>query len=172
MDLDQRICRQQQYDRDWKLQRSADETSVPKGISDRPGFARAHMQIMRRESTADFALWWGPQDKGMWGADFNFLKRYHPEECKRADLDIERRVVETMLGSVAGLDLKEIVKRWVVKDELITQPKIGAIDEGQMYRLHLPMDLYIKLGQRRKNLRDPKPGPSIRTEDVVAELFR
>ena len=108
----------------------------------------------------------------MWGADFNVLERYHPEECTRADLSIERRLVETMLGSVTGVELKETVKRWVVKDELMTYPKIGEINDRRLYRLVLPMDLYIKLGQRRKNLRNPKPGPSVPAQDAIAEVFR
>ena len=173
MDLEGRICRQRQFDKKWNWKHVLlAETPLPEGFGNRSSLALAHMRVMRRESKADFALWWGPNDKGMWGADFNFLKRYHPEECTRADLAIERRSVETMLGSVTGLELKEIAKRWVVKDELMTEPKIGEIDDARMYRLHLPMDLYIKLGQRRKNLRDPKPGPSIPTQDAVAELFR
>lgn len=173
MDLGQRICRQMQFGRDWKWRPlMAEEQRLPDSFADRSDFAMTHLKVMRAKSKADFAIWWGPKDKGMWGADFNFLKRYHPEACTRTDLAIECRLVETMLGSVTGEELKEIVKRWLEKDELISFPEIKEVKDQRIYRLHLPMDLYIKLGQRRKNLRDPKPGPLIRTKDVVSELFR
>lgn len=46
-----------------------------------------------------------------------------------------------------------------------------AIQDDEDIRLHIPMDLSIKLGQRKKNLGDPKPGPVIPAEEVRARIF-
>ena len=64
--------------------------------------ARAHMTVMRNKSRADFALWWGPADRGMWGADFNYLRRYNPQFYSEADFRIRRRAIETMTGGVTS----------------------------------------------------------------------
>ena len=172
-DLQQRIVRQMQFGKDWKWQPSGSETPLPETFRDRSDFARSYMKAMCRESKADFALWWGPEDKGMWGADFNFLKQYDPKHCTRADLTIERRQVETILGSVSGAELKQIWLRWGTKRGLIALPdlKLGELDDEMSYQLNIPIDLYIKLGQRRKNLGSPVPGPTVATEAVVAEMF-
>ena len=37
---------------------------------------------------------------------------------------------------------------------------------------HIPVDLYIKLGQRKKNLGNPREAPGIPSEDVMIEIFR
>jgi hypothetical protein len=109
----------------------------------------------------------------MWGFDFNFLKSYQPEFYTQADFRIRHRVAETMTGGVSGADLKEIWNRWGKNQELLSVPEIpiDAVDDEKEYRLNVPMDLYIKLGQRKKTLNDPKPGPPISDEAVMAEIF-
>jgi hypothetical protein len=132
------------------------------------------MNIMKAKSKADFALWWGPADKGMWGADFNDLESYNPEFYTEADFRTQHRHYETTIGSVSGTDLKIIWNRWGTNHELQSVPKVtlDAIEDEKQYRVHIPMDLYIKLGQRRKNLFEPKEGPRIPSEQVMAEIFR
>jgi hypothetical protein len=49
---------------------------------------------------------------------------------------------------------------------------LDAIDEEKQYHVHIPMDLYIKLGQRKKNLGNPKAGPGIPAEEVIVEIFK
>lgn len=173
-DLNNRIVRQMQFGKKWKWLRVSSEKAMPDHYRTRDDLARLHLTTMRKKSGADFALWWGPADKGMWGADFNFLKRYDPKACTKADLAIERRQVETMLGSVTGAELKQIWNRWGLKQELQAVPEVESsnLNDEQSYRLIVPMDLYIKLGQRRRNLSAPNSGPTIDTGAIVSELFR
>jgi hypothetical protein len=174
-DLKQRIARQMQFDSAWKWSpvKADSDRPLPAEFRDRAGFAGVLLKTMHQQSGADHSLWYGPADRGMWGADFNFLKRYDPAHCTAADLSIERRQVETMTGSVTGAELKQIWNRWGIRRELISVPPIDAasINGSTTYRLHIPMDLYIKLGQRKRNLVDPKPGPLISITEVVSELF-
>ena len=44
------------------------------------------------------------------------------------------------------------------------------INDESEYRIHIPMDLYIKLGQRKKNLRDPRPGPKFTAEELALRV--
>ena len=129
---------------------------------------------MRRESGADLALWWGPADKGMWGYDFNFLRRYNPALYTQADSRTQHRLAETMTGGVSGIEIKEIWNRWGRNRQLLSVPEIqvDAVVNREQYRVHMPMDLYIKLGQRRKALANPSPGPTVSSEEVMAEIFR
>ena len=58
--------------------------------------------------------------------------------------------------------------------ELLRFPDVQIDDlvNEKMYRIHIPMDLYIKLGQRKKNLIEPKAGPVITSEEVMAEIVQ
>ena len=109
----------------------------------------------------------------MWGADFNHLLSFDPDSYTLADFHTRHRIAETTLGSVTGAELKEIWKRWGPNQELLSVPKISldALDDELEYRLHIPMDLYIKLGQRKKNLRTPMPGPSFTEEELIPRVF-
>ena len=131
------------------------------------------MKLMRKKSSADFALWWGPADRGMWGHDLNFLPRYDSTDYTLKDYRTQRREIQTLTGSVSGAELRDIWKRWGENEEMIFEPMIdlSAIDDGKKYRLHIPMDFYIKLGQRKKALADPKPGPRINIEDLESAIF-
>jgi predicted esterase len=173
-DLNQRIARQMQFNKRWKWSGAGGvDRTLPAAFKDRAAFSVAYLTLMKRQSNADFALWWGPTDRGMWGADFNFLKRYLPGTCTRADLAIERKHFETMIGKVTGAELRQLWNRWGTVGELISSPTVtvSGLDDRKSYRLHIPMDLYIKLGQRRRNLTDPIPGPTIATAAVLASLF-
>ncbi len=110
----------------------------------------------------------------MWGADFNDLDSYNPEFYTEADFWTQHRHYETTLGSVSGADLKIIWNRWGTNQELQSVPEIAfdAIQDDEQYRVHIPMDLYIKLGQRKKNLGNPKAAPRIPAEEVMIEIFR
>lgn len=173
-DVDYRIARLMQFDKHWKwLSPPGSETPVPARFSDRASLAVVCMEHMLSQSGADFALWWGPADQGMWGFDFNHLQRFDANWCTLADIRTQHRVTETTLGSVTGAELKEIWRRWGPKRELISVPEISldTLEDDTSYRLHIPMDLYIKLGQRRKNLRDPQPGPAFAAEELIARMF-
>ena len=78
-----------------------------------------------------------------------------------------------MMGTVFGSELKEIWTRWGTNDELISVPpiRLSEIIDKAEYRVHIPMDLYIKLGQRKKNLRNPKPGLTFSTEELIPYVF-
>jgi hypothetical protein len=173
-DLKHRIARQMQFDKDWRwLELPGAETPVPSRFADRTSLAITCMELMLSKSHADFALWWGPTDKGMWGFDFNHLQSYDPASYTLADFHTQHRVCETTLGSVTGAELKEIWKRWGPKRELLSVPviKLDTLDDESEYQVHIPMDLYIKLGQRKKNLGNPKPGPAFTTEEISPRLF-
>lgn len=169
------IARQMQFGKDWNWIKFPDaDKPIPARFAARANLAIIYMKLMKAKSNADFALWWGPTDKGMWGADFNDLEGYNPEFYTEADYRTQHRHYETTLGSVSGADLKIIWNRWGTNHELQSVPDVAldAIQDEKEYRVHIPMDLYIKLGQRKKNLGNPKAGPGIPAEEVMIEIFR
>ena len=173
-DLNYRVARQMQFNKRWQwLELPGADTPIPPRYADRSNMAITCMQHMLSKSQADFALWWGPADRGMWGADFNHLLSFDSASYTLADFRTRHRVCETTLGSVRGAELKEIWKRWGLKRELLCVPKIALdqLDDEANYRLHIPMDMYIKLGQRRKNLGDPKAGPAFAAEELTHRVF-
>ncbi len=170
-----KIARQMQFGKDWHWIKFPDAGKpIPARFADRAQLALIYMNLMKEKSAADFALWWGSADKGMWGADFNDLESYNPEFYTEADYRTQHRHYETTIGSVSGADLKEIWNRWGMNQELQSVPEValGAIEDEKQYHVHIPMDLYIKLGQRKKNLGNPKVGPRIPSEEVMIEIFR
>ena len=173
-DLKYRVARQMQFGKDWQwLSLPGADTPIPHRFNQRANLAMACLNLMLSKSRADFALWWGPADRGMWGADFNHLQSFDPASYTLADFRTQHRVCETTLGSVSGTELKEIWTRWGQNQELISVPEISldTLDDESVYQLHVPMDLYIKLGQRKKNLGDPKPGPSFTAEELLPRVF-
>lgn len=173
-DVKYRVARQMQFGKEWQwLNPPGADTPIPAPFADRANLAVTCMNLMLEKSQADFALWWGPADKGMWGFDFNHLQRFDPATYTLADFRTRHRIAETTLGSVTGAELKEIWTRWGVNRELQIVPAIefDALDDTTVYRLHIPMDLYIKLGQRKKNLADPKPGPVFTAEELIPRVF-
>ncbi len=169
------IARQMQFDKDWNWISFPDaDKPIPARFAARANLAIVYMNLMKAKSNADFALWWGPADKGMWGADFNDLEDYNPEFYTEADYRTQHRHYATTLGSVSGTDLKIIWNRWGTNQELQSVPEVAldAIEDEKQYRVHIPMDLYIKLGQRQKNLGNPKAGPRIPSAEVMIEIFR
>ena len=173
--LDHRISRHMQYDKQWRwLKLSGADKPIPPRFDERANLAIACLHLMRDKSHADFALWWGPADKGMWGADFNHLLSFNSASYTLADYRTQHRIAETILGSVTGAELKEIWTRWGQKQELLSVPEIPLetlVDESE-YRLHIPSDLYIKLGQRKRNLANPKAGPSFTAEELIPPVFK
>ena len=173
--LDFQIGRQMQFGKGWDwIVLPGSDTPIPARFGDRANLAVTYMEVMLRRSGADFALWWGPSDKGMWGTDFNYLERHNPEFYTLADFRTQHHLAETMTGGVTGAELKEIWVRWGQDKELLSVPEIqiDALADESQYRIHIPMDLYIKLGQRKKALTDPRPGPTISSEDVMVEIFQ
>jgi hypothetical protein len=174
--LDKQIGREMQFGRNWSwIATSGSDEHIPGRYSRREALATSYLKIMRRHSNADFTFWWGPEDKGMWGGyDFNFLKRFNPDLYTLADFRTRHRLVETMTGSVSGAEIREIWERWGKVGELISVPEVNVskLVDQKPYSVHIPMDLYIKLGQRKKVLGDPRPGPTISSEEVMAEVFR
>ena len=173
-DLEHRVARRMQFDKDWRwLNLAGADTPIPSRFADRAHLALVCMQLMLTRSHADYALWWGPADKGMWGADFNHLLSFDPASSTLADFRTQHRICETTLGSVSGAELKDIWIRWGEKQGLLSVPEMAVdeLDDNAEYRLHIPMDLYIKLGQRQKNLGDPRPGPAFTAEELVPLVF-
>lgn len=172
--FDHQISRQLQFDKNWNWREfDGHDQRIPADFGDRDNLARAYLRLMLEKSGADFAMWWGPEDKGMWNTDFNFLKAFDPEFYTLADFQTQHRAVTTTLGGVSGADLKEIWKKWGAIDEISIEPAFesASVEDEKIYRIAIPMDLYIKLGQRRKNLLEPEPGPAISTEEVRGEIF-
>ena len=169
------ITREMQFDKNWEwVSQEGDAPKISAGFEDRNELVRAHLRLMLKKSDADFSLWRGPADKGMWGMDFNYLKKYQPEFYSLADYKTQKRVLETTTGGVSGADLKIISDRWISKNEITIFPKLdlNSIDLEKPYRIHIPMDMYIKLAQRKRNLIDPKPSPEISPGDLVSEIFK
>lgn len=169
------IARQMQFDKDWNwISFPSADKPIPVRYAARSNLAITFMKLMKAKSNADFSLWWGPKDKGMWGADFNDLEAYQPDFYTEADFRTQRRDFETTLGTVSGADLKTIWNRWGLSQELLSVPEVAidSIEDDRDYRVHMPMDLYIKLGQRKKNLSDPQAGSGIPAKEVMAKIFK
>ncbi|MEK6239405.1 MAG: hypothetical protein N2C14_32205, partial [Planctomycetales bacterium] len=79
--VDLRIRREMQLNMEWEFPpRDGEDQRVPDRFSDRTHLAAVYMKVMRRAADADFALWWGPADKGLFGGyDFNWLPTFDPE---------------------------------------------------------------------------------------------
>lgn len=173
---DLRIRREMQFNANWKfIEFDGDGDRIPGRFEDRVHLAKVYTEVMQRPLDVDFALWWGPEDKGIFGGyDFNWLTGFDPTSCSRADYSVRRRDVETMTGVVPGAELADIFDRWIAKGELIVSPEItrSEIRPEARYRLAIPMDLVPKLGQRRRVLSDVAPGAVVRQEDVVRLMFR
>ena len=99
-----------------------EDKPIPDRFGDCANLAIECMNLMLSKSRADFALWWGPADQGMWGADFNHLNSYDPEFYTLADFRTQHRITETTLGSVTGAELKGIRTRWGRNRELLLSP--------------------------------------------------
>lgn len=172
--LQRQIARQMQFDQHWKwITLPGADRQIARRYAERSRLAMACMKIMLDRSHADFALWWGPADPGMWGADFNDLEAYNPRFYTEADFRTQRRDYETMTGKVTGAELREIWNRWGLNRELLFAPGTpeSLPEDSREYRIHIPMDLYIKLGQRRKNLIAPQAGPVIPADALLHEVF-
>ncbi|MFT5470280.1 MAG: hypothetical protein ACI8UO_005407 [Verrucomicrobiales bacterium] len=172
--LDHHIGREMQFGKDWTwLDFPDSDKPLPEEFRGRTEIVKTHMKIMIRKSSADFALWWGPTDKGMWGTDLNTLKHYNPDFYTAADYRTRNSRFATTLGGISGADLKEIWNRWIQNQEMQVFPSLkpDELDDEKIYRVHIPMDLYINLGRRNKNLIDPAAGPQISPAEVMAEVF-
>ncbi|MGZ0167539.1 MAG: hypothetical protein ACKVII_26755, partial [Planctomycetales bacterium] len=77
----------------------------------------------------------------------------------------------------AGLHLRTRFSESLVSPPNSSDPGIAAeisldaLNDESEYRIHIPMDLYIKPGQRKKNLRGPKPGPAFTTAELIPRVF-
>ncbi len=171
--LDGQIARAMQFGKTWDWREFPDaEAAIPAPFADRANLARTVLEIMRRKAGGGYAMWWGPADPGMWNTDSNFLQAYNPDFSTKADFHCRRRTVRTISASVTGAELKDIRKRWVTNGELLVTPEIADnLEDAASYPLCIPMDLYIKLGRRNKNLTDPKLGPEILPAEVRQQVF-
>ena len=172
---DLRIRREMQLDADWKFIRVLGEGKrIPDRFSDRVHLALAHMKVMRRMADVDLALWWGPQDKGLFGGyDFNWLPTFDPEFYTMADYTVRKRETETMTAVLSGAELSAMFDRSIATKELITWPQVKRqdIEAERRYSIVIPMDLVPKLGTRRKVLSTVAPGPAIMPDQVAREIF-
>ena len=172
---DMRIRREMQLGSDWELiEPGGTQQSIGESFTSRVQLANVHLRVMRDKSNADVALWWGPEDKGLFGGyDFNWLPTYEPTCYTRADFSVRRREVETMTATLPGTELRDVFRRWIATREIVSFPtlKVATIKPERQYRLVLPMDLIPKLGTRRKLLRDVMPGPNILPAEIAAEIF-
>ncbi|MBM84083.1 MAG: hypothetical protein CMJ78_26315, partial [Planctomycetaceae bacterium] len=174
--IDRRLRREMQFDKNWKyLDASGHDKLVPAKFADRKHLALAHMKVMHKQAKVDFAFWWGPEDKGLFGGyDFNWLIGFDPHSYTTADYLVRRRETETMTAVLTASEFRDIFSRWIKTNELITYPEIseGSIEDNRSYRIVIPMDMVPKLGIRRKVLGNVAIGPDIMPKDVAAEFFK
>ena len=172
--FDCKISRQMQFGKNWEWRNYPGvENRIRPNLSDRSQIARLYLEVMKEKSAAHFGMWWGPADRGRWGTDFNFLRSYDAQFATEADFRTQRRNIETMTGWVSGSELIEIWNRWGgAREELIFHPEIDRdrIEASGQYQIVIPMDLYIKLGQRRKNLGNPEAGPNVSPRDILTRI--
>lgn len=173
--IEGRIRREMQLDDNWKfIQIEGADRRIPNAYTDRMHLAIAHMKAMKKKAKADFALWWGPQDKGLFGGyDFNWLPTFDPRYYTLADYSIRRRETETMTAVLSGEELQDIFDRWITKREIVMWPAIfkDIVKSNRRYRIVIPMDLVPKLGLRRKVLSDVAVGTNLLPDMVVKEVF-
>ena len=172
--LSHQVAREMQFDKNWEwIEMAGSNNPIGSEFSDRNALAKVYLKVMREKSGADYAFWWGPKDRGMWGFDFNFLKSYNPKFYTEADFRTQHRAVETMVARMTGRELKAIRSRWGETSELTFDPEpTGVISDEEKFRIHIPMDLYIKIGRRKENLSAPEEGPVITADFVREEVFR
>ncbi|MDA1015681.1 MAG: prolyl oligopeptidase family serine peptidase [Planctomycetota bacterium] len=174
--VDLRIRREMQLDRNWRfIAYAGADKQAPDRFSDRAHLATAHMKVMQQAVEVDFAMWWGPEDKGLFGGyDFNWLPTFDPTSYTLADFAVRHRETETMTAVISGSELQDIFKRWIGTRELITWPTVTneTINVDRSYKIVIPMDMVPKLGIRRKVLSMVAAGPSILPAQVAAEIHR
>lgn len=172
---DLRIRREMQFDDDWEfISYAGTDFRIADRYADRMHLAMAHMKAMHRAAAVDLALWWGPEDKGLFGGyDFNWLTAFDPESYTLADFSVRHRETESMTAVVPGTELRDIFVRWISTKELITWPELtkGAIESDRDYSIVIPMDLVPKLGIRQKTLSNVAVGPSILPDQIAAEIW-
>lgn len=172
---DLRIRREMQLDADWKFIRfEGEEKRIPDRFSERVHLALAHMRVMQREAHVDFAFWWGPEDKGLFGGyDFNWLPTFDTTSYAMADYAVRRRETESMKAVLSGSELNDIFDRWIATREIVAWPELRKtdIDVNRRYSIVIPMDLVPKLGQRRRVLSEVAIGPAIMPDQVAGEIF-
>ena len=172
---DLRIRREMQLDADWKFIKVEGESRrIPQQFSDRTNLAVAHMNVARNIANVDFAFWWGPEDKGLFGGyDFNWLRTFDPAFYTLADYAVRRRETEFMTAVLSGAELHDIYDRWIATKEIVIWPefkKEEAEVDGQ-FSIVIPMDLVPKLGNRKKVLSNVAPAPAIMPRQVASEVF-
>ena len=174
-DVDLSIRREMQFTTNWKFKERKDaDLAVPPEFSNRNHLALAHMKVMQKATNVDFALWWGPEDKGSFGGyDFNWLPTFDPKFYTRADYAVRQRETECFTATISGAELQDFYRRWIATHELLTWPKVKQADikTDRAYSIVLPMDLVVKLGTRRKVLSNVAPGPMILPNQVANEIF-
>lgn len=172
---DLRIRREMQLDADWKFIRmKGEEKRIPDRFSDRLHLAMAHMKLMQRTAEVDFAFWWGPEDRGLFGGyDFNWLSTFDPEFYTMADYAVRRRETESMTAVLSGAEFCDIFDRWIATGEVVSWPAVKKedLDVNGRYSIVIPMDLVPKLGNRKKVLSTVAPGPAIMPDQVAGEIF-
>jgi predicted peptidase len=172
---DLRIRREMQFDSKWEfIDLNGADQPVPGQFSERVHLATAHMKVMHQSASVDFAFWWGPEDKGLFGGyDFNWLPTFDPTVYTAADYAVRHRETETMTATLSGEELLDIHKRWIATRELVTWPPLShaKIDVDGHYSIVIPMDLVPKLGNRRKILSNVSEGPSIMPAQVASRIF-
>ncbi len=172
---DLRLRREMQFDSSWQfINLNGADRPVPGQFAERIHLATAHMKVMHKSAGVDFAFWWGPEDKGMFGGyDFNWLTTFDPTVYTAADYAVRRRETETMTATLSGEEMLDIHNRWISTRELVTWPTISrdAIDIDRDYSIVIPMDLVPKLGNRKKILSNVSEGPSIKPSQVASKVF-
>ena len=90
-----------------------------------------------------------------------------------ADYAIRKRETECMTGALSGKELQDVFDRWIATKEIITWPELKEeeIEADGRYSIAIPMDLVVKLGNRRKVLSDVAAGHAIMPAQVANEVF-
>lgn len=172
---DGKLQREMQFDANWRfLEPGGEQQRVPTQFRDRRHLGAAFARVMREESGADFGLWWGPTDRGLFGGyDFNWLLPMDPRHYSLADFRVRHGATESMTAELSGEELKEIHQRWIRPGELLTWPVLegSEIQTDRTYSIVIPMDLVPKLGIRRKTLSGVAAGPAVTPQQIARAIF-
>ena len=159
------VRRKMQFDRNWRWRKVPGvDRRLPQAMGAMRELVKSELRVIQRQTGSDFALSYGTMSDDM---------RFDPRFITLADVAVENTPRQTMLASMTGEELIEVLEKWPSEDDVCVVPAINpeVIDLQREYKIALPPSFCWKLRERQKNLRNVRAGPDLAAADVWAEVF-